>query len=173
MKERLLTPSQQPCPPPRRFRPATNVGRVELANQAPAFAKTPRRLQGAKGNGIRYERKAQSYLSNLFGAQYLAGPWFIFEEGDSERWCQPDGLLFLADKIVLVEIKLAHCALAWWQLEHLYLPVVRHFYGDRDYATCEVVRWYDPAIAFPRQVTLLPDLRNASPTQFSVHICKP
>jgi len=73
-----------------------------------------------------------------------------------------------------VEVKYQHTPNAWVQLVRLYLPVLESAFGPLfRYATCEVVKWYDPAVVFPQRVTMTPDLLNVRPGEFGVHIWKP
>lgn len=91
------------------------------------------------------------------------------------QWCQPDGIFvdFDAGKIVIVEVKYQHTLDAWYQL-YRYLTVVRHVFGTIwDYSLCEVVKWYDCALAYPEPIQLLSDLAAAKPNAFHVHILKP
>jgi hypothetical protein len=167
--------SRQHFQPPRNFHPAGEVAKVEIAHSPPSFARSPKRLTGAKGAGLRYERKAQATLQECYGARYTPSPWLRFLAFGKWRWCQPDGLLLDAEhgRLVVVEIKLQHCLGAWYQLEHLYVPVVRSAFPDYHLATCEVVRWFDPATAFPTKPTLVERIEWARPDAFAVHILKP
>lgn len=133
---------------------------VRLARHAPPFKRPERRL-GAKGRGIRYEEKVQKYLLNDFAPLYVPSPWLHFRERGSEtfRWCQPDGLLIDLRRgvIVIVEIKYNHTADAWWQLNHLYRPVLSALFPPTLWRleVCEIVKWYDPAVVFPEPCRLV------------------
>lgn len=165
-------------PPPRKFKPAGTIIWAEFCG-APGFLRNQRRPRGRRAEGVRYERKAQKFLAEELGEGYCPSPWLRFraEEAKRPRYCQPDGVLFDIEggKITLYEVKLQHTADAWWQLEHLYLPVISFLFPSRLWkmSVCEVVKWYDPAVAFPVQPRLLRDLRGARPENFSVHIWKP
>lgn len=55
------------------------------------------------------------------------GPWFRFTSTNQPsvwRWCQPDVLIVSESAAVVLEIKLTLEPRAWWQLAHLYRPVV-------------------------------------------------
>ena len=59
----------------------------------------------------------------------------------------------------IVEIKYNHCALAWWQLYKLYLPVISKIFGsDWTYSCCEVVKWFDPQTNVPEEVCMQKDI---------------
>jgi len=164
--------------PPRKFRSAEQVEWAEFADE-PSFVNTGKKPRGRRAEGLRYEGKAQNYLSERLGQGYLRSPWLRFMErgADRPRWCQPDGLYidFELGKLVIVEVKLQHTLDAWWQLEHLYIPVIRRAFaqGIWTIATCEVVKWYDPAVAYPVAPTLRENIVEAAPNDFSVHIWKP
>lgn len=91
------------------------------------------------------------------------------------RYCQFDGLLVLPSRKVLVlcEVKYNHTSDAYWQLENVYVPVLRAFLGRSNpwqVATCEIVKWFDPSTTFPVQITLCQDLGGAKVGAFNVHI---
>lgn len=177
----LLPPQQlsQPCPPPRGFRsapPPSDLQWARAAQESPAFAKRPL-PRGRRRAGILYERKAQEYLHDRFGLRYIPSPWLLFQGkvSDPLRWCQPDGLLINLPRghITVLEIKYQHTPDAWWQLTHLYLPILQKLFPLWTLSRCEVVKWYDPAQAFPQRVILTHALEGLSPEEFGVHIWKP
>ncbi len=135
-------------------------------------------MTGKRREGCRYEDSVQEHLSGLFGECYLASPWFIFwsAQEDRSRVCQPDGLLFdpMQKIIWICEIKLKHTTDAWWQLRHLYAPVVSAVFSPQvwDIRVCEIVRWYDSAISFPEKVALAPQVIAVQSNDFGVHIWK-
>jgi len=121
----------------------------------------------------------QAHLVEDLGEGYVPSPWFRFRTlaDPRPRWCQPDGLHFDFERgrIVIVEVKLQHTIDAWWQLEHLYLPVVQFAFPvpEWELAVCEVTKWYDPATAFPVRPVLCRDILRAKREDFSVHIWRP
>lgn len=162
---------------PKGFYSANDVQWAALLAEPPSFVGKPK-IQGAMGRGILYERKVHDILEGLYGSNYVASPWFLFSEGVNlrPRHCQPDGILFdfYRGLIVIVEIKYNHCALAWWQLYTLYLPVVRKVFGPTwNYACCEVVKWYDPATVVPRKAHLQKNIEFSRSDVWSVNICNP
>jgi hypothetical protein len=164
--------------PPRHFKPAGVVETVQHSQTPPPFIRETKR-KGRRGQGIRYEKKGQEHLSELYGDFYVPSPWFYFYElgVNKPRWCQPDGLLFqpYLGRITIVEFKLQHTADAWWQLRWLYLPVVsKAFSGDLwDFSLCEVTKWYDPATLFPEKPRLREEITMTEPGEIGVHIWKP
>ena len=140
---------------------------------------TQGRSQGAKAAGRQYEKKVQEYLLSRFPESYVNSPWIRYQSIPGAPWrlCQPDGLLIdiQGGKITVVEIKIRHCAEAWWQVRRLYEPVVQCIFGADcfEYAAVEVVRWYDPHTHFPESFTLVNNPATVDPTRFGVHICQP
>ena len=162
---------------PERFLPAGAVTWARLSDQVPSFATAVRKPRGAKAAGLRYERKATEMLEQYFSWRFVPGPWVLFgSESKGTRWCQPDGLLILPEegRIVVVEIKHSHMALAWWQLFHLYIPVVKALFGPAwAYSGCEVVKYYDAATKAPQAAKLRKRIERTEPDEFGVHIYNP
>lgn len=165
-----------PPPAPQGFRPA---GRVLSA----AFSLPPeirrKRYTGRRLEGIRYERRVQEHLGNLYGDRYLDSPWLrFFPAGDGARWrwCQPDGILLDPERgrITVVEVKYQHTSDAWWQVRHLYLPVLQAMFPPAlwEFDFCEVVKWYDPATPFPERTVLAQEVCMRHPS-FKIHIWRP
>jgi len=175
--KRLLSQKKLISPPPNNFTPAGVVESVEFSPVPPPFIKDTRR-RGRRGEGLRYEKKVKATLLEMFPDSFIPGPWFRFWElGKArQRWCQPDGLIISPRDgiILLLEIKLQHTAAAWWQLQWLYLPVIaKAFPPDLwNFRLCEIVRWFDPATAFPVRTRLVPDVLAVDAGQFGVHIMK-
>jgi hypothetical protein len=136
------------------------------------------RRTGRRAAGIRYEQRVQDHFTELFDGFYVPGPWFCFGEAGraNPRWCQPDGLLFQPrhQLITILEIKYQHTPDAWWQLKTLYYPILAVAFPPNlwRFAFCEVVKWHDPAVAFPEPYRLTPSPAALSPGAFGVHIIK-
>jgi hypothetical protein len=117
---------------------------------------------------------AQKMLHERYRGLHLQGPWLRFYSNGKPRWCQPDALLIdvLAGRIVVIEVKYQHTPDAWWQLYHLYVPVLRAMFPPSlwELSVCEVVKWYDPATWFPCRVAMLQDPMTARVNEFGVHI---
>jgi hypothetical protein len=128
---------------------------------------------------MKYEQKAHRYLNGRYGVEYIPSPWFTFREqaDDRTRWCQPDGILLCPTRGVLtiIEVKYQHTSDAWWQVVRLYLPVLQALFPPKlwSYRMCELVKWYDPATAFPQAIRLTPDPSRLKDGDFGVHIWKP
>ncbi|MAH46428.1 hypothetical protein CMI37_11390 [Candidatus Pacearchaeota archaeon] len=133
---------------------------------------------------MRYERKAQAYVDEAAAGNYVPSPWLRFlsrvSESNTEtelRWCQPDGVLIdiFTGQITIVEFKLQHTSEAWFQTRQLYEPVLQSIFptGLWAYSVVEIVCWMDPDVAFPERFSFLPDINEARPGQFHVHIWNP
>lgn len=113
---------------------------------------------------------------------YVPSPWFRFancldqfarshSQSRHIAWCQPDGLDIDIKRglITVVEFKLQHTSAAWWQTRRLYEPVVRRVFGGLwDFAIVEIVKWYDPDVAFPERFSFISSLADAAPGRFHV-----
>lgn len=154
---------------------------VELIEGTPPFVtKKRRRARGRKGVGLRYERRAQEYLQEEFGFEYVPSPWFRYSLRRTPRavnYAQPDGLLIEANRgtITIVEIKYSHCAESYFQLMDKYLPLAQAFFGEElwKFSLVEVVRWYDRDVQYPTQVRMREHIEDCKPTEIGVHIYKP
>lgn len=162
-------------PLPQGFRPCSReeiifaeIGGLSPPNFAPRL-----RSRGAKAAGLRYDRRAAAHFAETTG--FVGHPWIRFGTRTARlRWAQPDGLFidFQMGRITILEFKLKHTADAWWQLRRLYEPLLRFIFGESlwHYACCEVVRWYDPAIRIPEQVTFIDDPRRLFTNAYGIHI---
>lgn len=160
---------------PNNFTPAGVVAEAELATSTPFSTGNGKRVKGARGAGLAYERKAHGYLSERYPYLYIPGPWLRFRNPQSYEWryCQPDGFILDLQKLhlTLIEIKLKHTQFAWWQLLHLYAPVLRKLFGkDFSYSCCEVVKWFDPHTPFPGGFRCSPEVHQPRAQEFRVHI---
>lgn len=148
---------------PRNFRAAKGVRSAWSVGAGP-FGRTPlssrSRLTAAQKAGLRFERKVQDGLGELFGSPFRPGQWFRFEDESSRspRWCQVDGLLQLQTSVVIFEVKSRLVVDAWWQLRRLYEPVVRRAFYPAEVALCVIARNVDPLVRFPEEYEFLPNV---------------
>lgn len=160
-------------PPPSRFTPAQNILRAEFTTP-PALRQ--KRYTGRRAQGVRYEKLVQEHLIWRYGDLYLPSPWLKFFSAGKWRWCQPDGILFVPQRgtLVIVEVKYQHTPDAWWQVRHLYQPVLQRMLPPTHwkYEVCEIVKWYDAAVVFPEKVVLAQEV-DMPHQDFKVHIWKP
>lgn len=167
---------QGASPPPSNFRPVSKIAWARMSATRPSFLRQSK-PKGRRAQGLRYEKKVLEYLANSCHAPLLPSPWIQFQESETSkyRWCQPDGLLINPWKgiIILVEVKYQHTPDAWWQLRHLYGPVVSYLFPHYEIRMAEVCKWYDPAISFPERIDMLPAVERAGVEKIGVHIWKP
>jgi hypothetical protein len=136
-------------PPPLGFREAGAV-RAAWPCAGPFGLGRPRvRGTGAQRAGIRYERKALKWLGKeIPGLQ--GSPWFRFhDEGGNTRFCQPDALFVDDKRLVIFEVKVRLGEAAWWQLEHLYRPVIETAFGRAVTGLVVLCKHVDPVNGFP------------------------
>lgn len=123
----------------------TGFQNPRFVKDVPFTLRTARK--GVKADGVRYERKVQTYLESVFGDRYVPSPWIAFDQNGRRRFCQPDGLIFDIPngRITIVEIKLRHTYRAYQQLARVYFPLLsRMFPTDKwRFELVEVVKWYD------------------------------
>jgi len=125
---------------PKSFIPAKYIREVFWV-ETPQFACTVKKPTGAKGKGLRYEAQVCEKLDKLPEWVGIQGPWFKFtDHRGSHRYAQPDwmGLNWERGIVLLVEIKLSRVPKAWYQLNELYSPLVRHVLGSWDIACLEI-----------------------------------
>lgn len=148
------------------------VQAARFSDESPSFLNRPAR-RGRKRQGVLYETKALAHLGDRFGELFLPGPWVRFSnEADTDRWCQPDGIILdpTLGRVVITETKLRHCAEAWFQLFELYIPVFRVMFPQWIVVGVEVCRWFDPATPTPAPAVLRKNPVEAIDGKFNVHI---
>ena len=165
--------------PPKKFHAAVDVRSAWLLDSQPPFIKRGK-LTGRFAQGVRYEREVQEYLSTLalgrIDIRYLASPWIEFWDKSGKRWCQPDAILVqpAAHLGIIIEVKYQHTEQAYFQLRHLYTPVVEKLFPDIQFGLVEIVHWHDNLTIFPEPYDFTPDpfsVRRAD--RISVHIYNP
>lgn len=161
---------------PREFAPARGVKWAKLLDQQPVFIKR-QRLEGARAQGMRYEKKALEKIKRLASERsvdIIASPWIEFGDDSGRRWCQPDCLVFGQGSAIVIEVKYRHTADAWFQLWHLYVPVLQVLMPQYKWGCVEMVKWFDPAVSFPEEPRMTTSplvVPDASRT--AVHIWNP
>ncbi len=131
---------------------------VNSAWRAPPFEfpKPKGKLTAAKAAGIRYQKKAEARLLESFPKAQLQ-PHFKFSTPSGTESCFPDALIDLGTTVVIVEIKLRHTYDGWFQLTHLYLPVLSKVYQGATFLRLEVCKNYDPLVCLPEEYELTVD----------------
>jgi len=166
--------------------PAGKVVEAKLASHAPSFIR-PSKMSESRKAGLRYEAKAQIQIEKVVELartvnpqiKALQSPWLVFraeqDAPDFVRYCQPDTLIFddEALKLTIIEIKLQHCLEAYEQVRLLYEPVLRFMYPQYEIAAIEWVLWHDPHVQFPERFYFEPNVIQAEPGKFGIHIWNP
>lgn len=139
--------------------------------------------RGKVKQGLKFEALALEYLEGIMGEKMMFFPqqWFHYQSGldgdDQWHWCQLDAFAVDVEmgKITIFEIKLKHTEKAYFQLKHLYLPVLQAIFNPEYWAfqLCEVVRFYDPFTPFPAAPVLCIDPYSIPDRCIGVHICNP
>lgn len=153
-----------------------NASAISSARFAPrpSFIHTTH-YRGRRRLGVKYERRVQDFLHSTYGDAHLPSPWIVYNLlGDGrDHYAQPDALVRLPDRIIIVEAKYSHTPKAWFQLFEKYEPLVRFLYPTIPTACIEVCKWFDPAIVCPQPAALCPDIASANSKHFNVHIYRP
>lgn len=133
------------------FKPPTVNLRERLARAWPCESPDLRSAKptGARKLGVDYERACHEENQRRWGDEYIRSPWFAYTLRGSQqvRYCQPDSLLLLPERrVLLFEYKLHHCQDAFLQMHTLYIPVLEMYYGSGvRFSQMEVVKHFDPA----------------------------
>lgn len=153
---------------------ASQVAWAGLMRFPPHFGGRKNRPSVAQRLGIRYERRAQEYLLELFPDTYVPSPWVAFRLNGEPmlRFCQPDGIVIdiPSGRVLLIEIKLRHTPEAYTQITGIYEPVLTKLFPGWEIRHVEMTRWYDPHTYFPVPVQLVSDLTLVPRGRFGVHI---
>lgn len=170
---------RSPHPPPNRFKAAVGVESARFLPERPPFLKRGRSV-GRFAAGIRYELGVHQILElRALGRAEVSvrlGQWIEFKDRKGLRWCQVDALWIDSRKVscLVCEIKYQHTADAWWQLKHLYVPVLQRALPGYSFGMLEIVHWFDPDTIWPepfRRVAGLDDCIYDSTV--NVTICNP
>ena len=90
------------------------------------------KLTGRAAEGMRFQKKVSTRLTSLsdHGAFYDS-PWFSYIDTYGRHWCQPDIVVDLPNRVVVVEAKLSLRRLETGlvQLTKLYRPTMEKFFG--------------------------------------------
>lgn len=123
---------------------------------------------------MKYEEKVHRIFEDRFALRYFPSIWWKYYSKDRVRYCQTDGILIDEERkrILIIEIKYSHTSDAFWQVENVYVPVLRKFFERSNFsiATCEVVKWFDPSVSYPKQPNLRESLEAVKVGEFAVHI---
>ena len=115
--------------------------------------------KGSKGAGHRFEAFVANKLTETYPG-FLSGVPFEYKTIYNPRaTCIPDGLLVLPRGIVIIEVKLRRSMDAWFQLRHLYGPVVQKAFGIAP-RLLTIEKYPDPDVRFPEPVQQVKSFRQ-------------
>jgi len=116
---------------------------VRYADYAPVFPAQVR--TAAQKAGLRYEAAVVRRLKTMF-KDVREGPWILYKAANKSGICQPDALVWLDGKFVLVvEVKLTHQSPARSKLVDFYGPLVQELHKSADVAYLQVFKNTKPA----------------------------
>jgi len=163
-----------------RHLPISNILTVECILETPSFAQSNYRHNPVLGNGLRYELAGHEYLLDIYGFEYIPGPWFRYSTEHMptrKNFVQPDGLIIRLKEgiITIVEFKWSHTPDAYYQLVDRYLPLMEKFFGKDifEFRLLEICRWYSPQIKFPGRSSLRKNVEDVKADEVGIHIWKP
>ena len=133
----------------------------EWGGSPPATAKFTRRTRAQRA-GLTYEKKALAELQQALPLFLSHLPFSFMAEYGRER-CIPDGVAISSrdrSLLTIIEVKHSHSADAWFQLKHLYLPVLRAAFPRHRIQLLEVCKSYDPAVHVPDRQQFVTDVRQ-------------
>ena len=111
---------------------------VKYADHAPVFPVQVR--TAAQRAGLRYEASVVKRLQSLY-KDVRKGPWIVYRAANKSGICQPDALVWLPDKLLLVvEIKLSHQRNARDKLMNFYGPLVERLHPGASLAYLQVFK---------------------------------
>lgn len=161
--------------PKKTYIPEGSIERAWKVEENPHAGVRTRKSPAQKA-GLAYQKRVGAFLpSRDHQWDVVAGPWYCFIDGSGLRhYCQPDFLLLDEDSstCVVVEVKIRWTSDAWWQLRHLYLPVLRRVRPNLQMLALTITRSYDPAVRIEEPIHLIDDFMDTRPDAFNVLVFK-
>lgn len=130
----------------------------------------------AQRAGLAYQKKIERFLAPRRPSDWTVYPslWFVYcDDRPGRNYCSPDFILDCgADLLVVVEAKIRWTADAYYQLEQLYLPVLRVARPRATLVPLCITKSFDPAIKVPMEVRFVSDVFEASPGKFNLQFVR-
>lgn len=145
--------------PPHNFIPILGAVRDAVLLSSRDGGVTGPHTTSARSAGRKFEAKVRESLRHSLAGEswnFRPAQWLSFSDDSGHRSCQVDVLLEPrgGEMPIVFEIKTARTARAWWQLHHLYGPVIESLFG-RSPTLVEIVGGYSPvSIPGPNPVFL-------------------
>ena len=111
------------------------VAEARLLAERPRCIPVSRPRKGAKVYGLRFE-KAVAVAAQAVYPRAMHGQWIEYKtqsEPSRVRYCQPDVIISLPDRIVVLECKLTETEEGRQQLSQLYIPTLNAISGKSVY----------------------------------------
>lgn len=107
----------------------------------------PRPKRGRRAVGFQFEATVARALNGRYPTFIDSLP-IAFSDASGPRTVVPDGLLFLPEAIVVLEVKLSHTVRAFWEMKLTYAPLLEKAFR-KAIRMLEVTKNYDPKDPFP------------------------
>lgn len=106
--------------------------------------------------GLRYERKVLASLAQRYGLRVAPQLPFLFQTNSKRGRAVVDGLVLLdPGRALVVEVKTAFSADAWYQVHKFYLPIVREALPGLDVRGLVLCQNFDPWVKVPKEPRLV------------------
>ncbi len=156
----------------RGLRPPRSFNGIKGTPSEVRFGGTPRINRGhtaAQKAGLQYEQRVVDVLSAIYGIDFRGAPAILYQDRTGCRMAVPDGILKIGNTLVVIEVKLTHTERAWWQLNRLYLPLLRALVNPGvQCLPVEICRSYDPDVKFPGPSAVTTSLHRLSPSHTGI-----
>ena len=87
------------------------------------------RQKGSIYHGIKFEYAWAKYMDAKQSTKFNAGPWIEYSDINGLGYCQPDGILWTEEQIIVFECKLTFTyRKAYNEMRDLYAPLLEHMY---------------------------------------------
>lgn len=109
--------------------------------------------------GLRYERKVLASLAQRYGLRVAPQLPFFFQTNSKRGRAVVDALVLLPShgepQALVVEVKTAFSADAWYQVHKFYLPIVREALPGLDVRGLVLCQNFDPWVKVPKEPRLV------------------
>lgn len=161
-------------PPPQyiKYLPQGEILAAQRSAESPLHRgrRSPSTAQRA---GLRYQRHIEKWVvESRWRGRIDLSPWFSFTDRGGLHFCQPDLVLWGDGFRVVAEIKLHFHSDVWWQLNSLYLPVLRCEAPSVPLRTLCICRSFDPALPYAKEAHLVRTLSEVEPERLNVLVVR-
>lgn len=134
---------------------------VEYLNEEPQFA--DQRRTAAQQAGINFERRVATKLAHLY-KQTVNGPWLKYHCPKKRGICQPDILVWLTPKhLLVVEVKLSWMPQARLKLRTFYGPLLQKLHPEAKLSYVQVYKnWKKGCHKKPLSIYALDEIKEGA-----------